>query len=79
MMAVVSFAVFASAFVISIYTLSVTIGMHKDRIIGALRGQAPADRHPLAALVRAEQRIAVRRWAAQTARPTSAHRMRAAA
>lgn len=79
MLAVVSFAVFAGAFLIAVYTLAVTVSAYSDRILGALRRQVPAERHPLATLVRAEQRIAVRRWAAQTTRSTPAHRMRAAA
>ncbi|OWK32694.1 hypothetical protein SPMU_10340 [Sphingomonas mucosissima] len=78
MMAVVSFAVFAGAFAISVYTLSITITPRLDRILGALRKQTPEERQPLAALVRAEQRIAVRRWAAQ-ARPAPGYRTRVAA
>lgn len=78
MMAVVSFAVFAGALAMSAYALSATITPRFDRILGALRKQVPEDRHPLAALVRAEQRIAVRRWAAQ-ARPAPSYRTRAAA
>jgi hypothetical protein len=78
MMAVVSFAIFTGAFAVSAYVLAATIVPHFDRIVGALHKQTPADHQPLAALVRAEQRIAVRRWAAQ-ARPAPAYRTRAAA
>ena len=78
MMAIVSFAVFAGAFAASAYALATTIGPRFDRIVDALCKRPAADRQPLAALVRAEQRIAVRRWAAQ-ARPTPAYRSRAAA
>lgn len=78
MMAIVSFAVFAGAFAASAYAFVATIVPQLDRIAGALRMQPPEERHPLATLVRAEQRIAVRRWAAQT-RPAPAHRARAAA
>ncbi|RSV18779.1 hypothetical protein CA236_05965 [Sphingomonas sp. ABOLG] len=67
MVTVLSFAVFAGTLGVSIYALVVTIAPRMDRIIGALRGQ-PAHRHPLATLVRAEQRIAVRRWAATPVR-----------
>lgn len=78
MMAVVSFAVFAGAFAISGYALFVTIAPHRGRMLGALLKHAPEECQPLAALVRAEQRIAVRRWAAQ-ARPAPGYRTRAAA
>jgi hypothetical protein len=78
MMTLVSFAVFAGTLGVSVYAIAATVAPRFDRILAALRGQPQVDRHPLAALVRAEQRIAVRRWAAQ-ARPAPTNRMRAAA
>lgn len=70
MLSVMSFAVFAGTFGISIYALVSTIVPRADRIVAALRGELP-QHQPLAALVRAEQRIAVRRWAATPARSVS--------
>lgn len=78
MMTVVSFAIFAGTFGISIYALAATIAPRLDRVIGALRGQPLSPVQPLATLVQAEQRIAVRRWAAER-RPVAMNRMRAAA
>ncbi len=78
MMTVVSFAIFAGTFGISIYALAATIAPRLDRMIGALRGQPLSPDQPLAILVQAEQRIAVRRWAAER-RPVAMNRMRAAA
>ncbi len=77
MMTVVSFAIFAGTLGVSAYAIAATIGPRFDRIIAALRGQSHTYA-PLATLVRAEQRIAVRRWAAQS-RTAPAQRMRAAA
>ena len=78
MMMVVSFAVFASAFAVAIFALSATFNGKFDRILAALQKRSPESRHPLARLVRAEQRIAARRWATQ-GRPVLAPRNRAAA
>ncbi|ONF97564.1 hypothetical protein SPHI_01940 [Sphingomonas jeddahensis] len=78
MMTVLSFAVFAGTFAASAYAIVATVAPRFDRVIGALRGQPQPNAHPLAALVRAEQRIAVRRWAAER-RPAPTNRMRAAA
>ncbi len=77
MMTVVSFAIFAGTLGVSVYAIAATIVPHLDRIVAALRGR-PQSYAPLATLVRAEQRIAVRRWAAQP-RTAPAPRMRAAA
>jgi hypothetical protein len=78
MMTVVSFAIFAGTFGASVYAIAATVVPRLDRILGALRGEPRFDLYPLATLVRAEQRIAVRRWAAQ-ARPMPKPRARAAA
>lgn len=76
MMTLVSFGVFAATSGVSIYAIAATVAPRFDRIVSALCGQPQEQHHPLAALVRAERRIAVRRWAAQS-RP--ALQMRAAA
>ena len=73
MMTLVSVGVFAGTFSASIYAIVATVAPRSDRILAALRGQPQVQRHPLAALVRAERHIAVRRWAAQ-ARPAMASR-----
>jgi hypothetical protein len=78
MMTVLSFAVFAGTFGASVYAIAATVMPRFDRIVGALRGAPQFDHYPLATLVRAEQRIAVRRWAAQ-ARPMPKCRTRAVA
>lgn len=78
MMIVVSFAVFAGALGAASFAIAITVGSRADRILAALRGQSLVQAQPLAALVRAEQRIAVRRWAAER-RPVATSRMRAAA
>jgi hypothetical protein len=77
MMTVVSFAIYAGTLGVSVYAIAATIAPRFDRMLAALRGR-PQSYAPLATLVRAEQRIAVRRWAAQP-RAASAPRMRAAA
>lgn len=78
MMSLVSFGVFAGTFGISAYAIAATVAPRLDRIVAALRGQPQSQFHPLATLVQAERRIAVRRWAAQS-RPVPSQRVRAAA
>jgi hypothetical protein len=79
MMTFVSLSVFAGTFGVSIYAIAATVAPRFDRIVAALRGEPQAPNHPLAALVQAERRIAVRRWASQS-RPASAiQQFRAAA
>ncbi|QNE31209.1 hypothetical protein F1C10_04145 [Sphingomonas sp. NBWT7] len=78
MMSLVSFGVFAGTFGISAYAIAATVVPRVDRIVAALRGQSQTQFHPLATLVQAERRIAVRRWAAQP-RPVPSQRLRAAA
>lgn len=64
--------VFGGAMAIAIYALVLTVRPQATRIIAILRGHRPPTRfEPLSALVRAERRIAVRRWAAgSTMSPT---------
>lgn len=65
MMTLVSVCVFAGTFAVSIYAIAATVAPRLDRIASALRGESVPQNQPLAALVQAERRIAVRRWAAQ--------------
>ncbi|MFK3890268.1 hypothetical protein [Sphingomonas sp. NPDC079357] len=57
--------VFGGAAGLALYALAATVLPQASRIIAVLRRQSAAPRfEPLSALVRAEHRIAVRRWAA---------------
>ncbi len=57
--------VFGGAAVFAVYALAVTIRPQAARIVSVLRGgRGDARFEPLSTLVRAERRIAVRRWAA---------------
>ena len=64
MMTAMAVLVFGGALALSAFVLATTIGSSFDRIVDALSGRAQPRFEPLAALVRAERRIAVRRWAA---------------
>lgn len=77
MMAVMSVLVFGGALAVAMYAMAATLVPELGRIAAVLAGR-PAERFaPLATLVRAERRIAVRRWAA--AAPRNPARWRAAA
>ncbi|WP_156025854.1 hypothetical protein [Sphingomonas phyllosphaerae] len=57
--------VFGGAAGLALYALAVTVLPQAARIAAVLRGQSGSARfEPLSTLVRAERRIAVRRWAA---------------
>ncbi|MDR6790029.1 hypothetical protein J2Y58_003409 [Sphingomonas sp. BE138] len=57
--------VFGGAAAMALYALTATVRPQAARIAAILRGDRPAPRfEPLSTLVRAERRIAVRRWAA---------------
>ncbi|MGK6324105.1 hypothetical protein ACMGDM_13635 [Sphingomonas sp. DT-51] len=82
MMTMMTFAIFGGALSTVGYALHATLAPNLDKIAEALRGEfaptlavRPA---PLATLVRAERRIAVRRWAG-SASPAMAPRQRGAA
>lgn len=65
MMTMMAILVFGGAMLAVGYALVATIMPQADRIVAVLRGQAAGPRfEPLSTLVRAERRIAVRRWAA---------------
>lgn len=67
-MTVLSVVIFGGAFATTLYAFYATIVPARGRMIEALTGRRQARFEPLATLVRAERRIAVRRWAA-TPRP----------
>lgn len=77
MMTVMSVGVFAGTLGVSIYAIAATVAPRLDQIAAALRGQPQARHLPLASLVQAERRIAVRRWS--QSRPSLAIQTRAAA
>jgi hypothetical protein len=80
MMNVMTVAIFAGALSTASYALYATVAPNLDKVLGALRGEmAPARVAPLAALVRAERRIAVRRWAGSAAPAVALIRQRGAA
>lgn len=77
MMTVLAILTFGGALALSGYAIAATVAPSFGRIVDALYGRPQPRFEPLAALVRAERRIAVRRWAGAPARSTS--RMREAA
>ena len=78
MLTVIGVGIFAGAFGASICAIAGTVVPRLDRIISALRREVDPEFHPLAALVQAERRIAIRRWSNQP-RAAASIRMRAAA
>lgn len=58
---------FVGSFALSLYAIAAAIGPNAGRIVDVLFARQPSAA-PLAALVQAERRIAVRRWAATPAR-----------
>ncbi|MBY9061709.1 hypothetical protein K7957_02025 [Sphingomonas yunnanensis] len=80
MLNVMTFAIFAGALSTAGYAMHATLAPNLDKILSALRGEmAPARAAPLAALVRAERRIAVRRWAGSATPALTPLRQRGAA
>jgi hypothetical protein len=72
--------VFGGAAAFAIYALVATVRPQAARIVAVLRGGVADPRfEPLSTLVRAERRIAVRRWAAGSATMPLALRLREAA
>ncbi|MBW6525810.1 hypothetical protein KZ813_03055 [Sphingomonas sp. RHCKR7] len=73
-------AIFGGGLSTAAYALYATLAPSLDKIAGALRGEtAPGRPSPLASLVRAERRIAVRRWAGSAVPAGSPLRQRGAA
>jgi hypothetical protein len=64
MATVMTFLVFGGALAASVYALVATLSPRVEQIADVLFGRQQPRFEPLAALVRAERRIAVRRWAA---------------
>jgi hypothetical protein len=70
--------VFGGALSVAGYAIVATVAPDMAKIASALRGESQQRFEPLAALVQAERRIEVRRWAAAPA-PRAAFRLREAA
>ena len=79
MMIVVSVLIFMGALVAAIGTIVMMIAPQWRRILHLATGHVEPAFTPLATLVVAERRIAVRRWAASSPVPSSLARRRAAA
>lgn len=80
MMTVMTLAIFGGALTTAGYALHATLAPSLDKIVGALRGEMAAARPaPLATLVCAERRIAVRRWAGSAVPAVTPLRQRGAA
>ena len=78
MMIVVSVLIFTGALVAAIATIAMMIAPQWRRILHLATGHVEPAFTPLATLVVAERRIAVRRWAAGSPAPAMAWRRRAA-
>ncbi len=68
MLTLVGVGIFAGTLALSLYAIATTIAARFERMVMALRGQPQFQHQPLATLVQAERRIAVRRWAGQPGR-----------
>lgn len=79
MMTLVAVLVFGGALALAVTTIALTVAPYMAQITDALYGRQPARFEPLAALVRAERRIAVRRWAAAPVARSGSFRTREAA
>lgn len=69
MMTVMTILAFGGALALSVHVLAATLVPNLSRIADVLRGSPQPRFEPLATLVRAERRIAVRRWAVPATRP----------
>jgi len=69
MLVVLDILVFGGAAVGAMYALGSTIAPNAGKILDALAGRPQPQFQPLATLVRAENRIAVRRWSSASTRP----------
>ena len=68
MLTAMAIVLFGGAFSVAGYAIAGTVLPQMDKITAALRGNVPPARfEPLAALVKAERRIAIRRWSAASA------------
>ncbi|WP_051083421.1 hypothetical protein [Sphingomonas sp. Mn802worker] len=74
MLIVLDVLIFGGATIGATYAMAATVMPNVGRIMDALSGQPEARFEPLATLVRAENRIAVRRWSAGSVRPQSRQR-----
>jgi len=71
MLIILDVLVFGGATIGAIYALGVTVAPNAGKIMDALAGRPQPRFEPLATLVRAENRIAVRRWSSASVRPQS--------
>lgn len=71
MMMIVSTLVFGGALSLSAYAMFATMRPELGRMTDALFGRSRPRFEPLATLVRAERRIAVRRWSAASPHPAA--------
>jgi len=71
MLIILDVLVFGGATIGAIYALGVTVVPNAGKIMDALAGRPQPRFEPLATLVRAENRIAVRRWSSASVRPHS--------
>ncbi|WP_375270671.1 hypothetical protein [Sphingomonas sp.] len=69
MLIVLDVLVFGGATLGAFYALGATLVPNADRIMDVLAGRPQQRFEPLATLVRAENRIAVRRWSSASPRP----------
>ena len=74
MMTMMAILIFGGALGLACYALATTLGPNAARIVEILYARPQPRFEPLAALVRAERRIAVRRWAAPASRPAYSYR-----
>ncbi len=74
MMMLLTIFVFACALTIALAAIAITVLPRLDQITRALAGLPATPAHPLATLVRAERRIAVRRWSAASPAPVRLRR-----
>lgn len=78
MQAVIGMMVFSGAFAVAIVVMAATVAPQWRRIVRLASGHRETAFTPLSALVVAERRIAVRRWASAPI-PAPIRRLRAAA
>lgn len=78
MMGLMAILVFTGAMALALAVIWSTVAPEWRRMVKLATGQVEQPFQPLAGLARAEQRIAVRRWAAAPV-PAPIHRLRVAA
>ena len=80
MVQLIGVLVFSGGFAVAMAAIVLSVAPQWDRILRLASGRVEPSFNPLSELVRAERRIAVRRWASAPVSPLpAARRMRAAA